>query len=61
MTRMLDPQPVLLALYRVSRLGQGCKPVRCSSDPAKRRWYGEHRTRRLELHLSRNVIRAANA
>jgi hypothetical protein len=34
-------------LLRGQRIGQGCRPRRCSNDIAKRRWYGKHRTARL--------------
>ncbi len=34
-------------LLSLARLGQGCRPRRCSTDPARRRWYGRHRTARL--------------
>jgi hypothetical protein len=34
-------------LLKMSRLGQGCRPRRCSTNLTKRRWYGMHRTARL--------------
>lgn len=34
-------------LLRSQRMGQGCRPRRCSNDPAKRRYYARHRTARL--------------
>jgi hypothetical protein len=34
-------------LLKGQRLGQGCRPRRCSLNLAKRRFYARHRTARL--------------
>ena len=43
----MPANPVQIDLLRLARLGQGCRPRRCSSDPARRREYGRRRTARL--------------
>jgi hypothetical protein len=34
-------------LLKLARVGQGCRPRRCSTDPARRTYYARHRTARL--------------
>lgn len=34
-------------LLKQQRVGQSCRPRRCTTDAAKRRFYARHRTARL--------------
>jgi hypothetical protein len=34
-------------LLKSARIGQGCRPRRCSIDKARRQWYARRRTERL--------------
>lgn len=43
----MPANPTDKALLKMSRMGQGCKASRCSTDPARRRWVGRYRTERL--------------
>jgi hypothetical protein len=52
----MSPSMYDRSLLKSQRVGQGCKPVRCTLDMAHRRWLGGWRSYRLATHEERAFI-----